>query len=107
MPLLFNRSFSDESLYGGLIERTTSRASLFGSLFKSEQNDKSLILTIGELGTAEECCKTLKIFKKRKAPTKGKTTKAEYRKNICGYITKKVIREFSSSVYIWKVRELC
>lgn len=31
----------------------------------------------------------------------------DYRKNICGYITKKVIREFTSAEYREKAEQLC
>lgn len=42
------------------------------------------------------------IFRKiRKLKKKGP---AEYRKNICGYITKKIIREFTSVTYFQKVK---
>jgi len=32
---------------------------------------------------------------------------AEYRKNICGYVTKKVMREFINDTYKKKVEDLC
>lgn len=36
-----------------------------------------------------------------------KKNSSDYRKNICGYITKKVMREFVSWNYYEKVKDLC
>ena len=62
------------------------------------------MLNIGELGTMDES--KVKVFMKRKV-RKNKTTQAEYRKNICGYITKKIIREFTNQTFVEKISELC
>lgn len=38
---------------------------------------------------------------------KKKKGTSDYRKNICGYITRKVIREFTNVTYYQKVKEFC
>lgn len=38
---------------------------------------------------------------------RGKGSKADYRKNICGYITKKIIREFINHHFDDKIQTLC
>lgn len=43
-------------------------------------------------GSGFQFCRKLKKNKKKK-------NASDYRKNICGYITKKVIREFTSQTY--------
>ena len=48
----------------------------------------------------------MKLFKKKQ---KKKRVKGEcdYKKNICGYITKKILREFAGPAYYQKVYKLC
>jgi hypothetical protein len=47
-----------------------------------------------------------KIFKRKEKKVKVKKP-CDYRKNICGYITKKIIREYLSPTYRTKVEQLC
>lgn len=47
-----------------------------------------------------------KVFKPKEKKVKTKKP-CDYRKNICGYITKKIIREYLSPTYREKVEELC
>ena len=46
------------------------------------------------------------VFKKKTKRIKKKTT-CDYKKNICGYITKKIIREFVSDTFKDTVQQLC
>ena len=50
--------------------------------------------------------KTLKIFKKKDKKKKIKG-ECDYKKNICGYITKKILREFAGPSYFERVCKLC
>ena len=47
-----------------------------------------------------------KVFKPKEKKPKSKKP-CDYRKNICGYITKKIIREYLSPTYRSKVEDLC
>ena len=46
------------------------------------------------------------MFKPKEKKPKSKKP-CDYRKNICGYITKKIIREYLSATYRNKVEDLC
>ena len=109
MPNMLGRINSTDSLFGGLIQRTTSNDSLLGSILLSNPEppqQRNLVLNIGELGTSDEGSSRANIFRKKKI-ARNKTNKVDYRKNICGYITKKIIREFVSDTFKNKVSDLC
>ena len=46
------------------------------------------------------------VFKPKEKKVRQKKP-CDYRKNICGYITKKIIREYLSPTYKLKVEQLC
>lgn len=48
----------------------------------------------------------MNVFKKDNSKKKRKS-KCDYRKNICGYITKKIIREFVNETFKDTVQHLC
>ena len=56
MPNMLGRISSNDSLFGGLIQRTTSKDSLLGSILLSNPEpteQRTLVLNIGELGTSD------------------------------------------------------
>lgn len=73
---------------------------------KSEMEKRPLILNIPNDPDEPNNNNTgFKVFKKIKKERK--KNQSDYTKNICGYITKKIIREFVSSNYFPYVAELC
>ena len=57
-----------------------------------------MIMTIENLMAGKDNPSKAKVFKKNIKKSKSRTNR-DYQKNICGYITKKIIREFGSDTY--------
>ena len=90
MFLNVRRSKSDDTFLGKL-------------LISTEQVDRrQLILDIQE---PNNNMAGFRVFKKPKKEKK--KNQSDYRKNICGYITKKIIREFVSPNYAADVQARC
>ena len=90
------------------LKRSRSDESFFGILQRKEsENDKKfLVLKIEDAcNMKNESKETQKCFKTEKRISK--KNKPDYNKNICGYITKKIIREFISRTFEETVRTLC
>lgn len=98
MELFLNvrRSKSDESMIDKLFNHTL-------------EPQKSRVLIINYPGITEESSKApaadFKLF--RKIKKEKKKNESDYCKNICGYITKKIIRELCSPNYSNHVKGLC
>ena len=96
MPLEFNirRSKSDESIFGAL--------NLSCPKISKREEDRSMLMTIESLIADKDSSSKTKVFKKTIKKSKSRMNR-DYQKNICGYITKKIIREFGSDTYKEKV----
>lgn len=86
------------------VRRSKSDDSFLGQLLinKSKIEDRPLILNIPSDPNDANKNPGFRVFKKVKKEKKKNLS--DYRKNICGYITKKIIREFVSPHYFTYVK---
>lgn len=104
----FNLGDSQELILEAVnwLPRQKSNDSIFGELIGGAPTygERPLIFPYDPVGQTQTSCP--KVFKPKEKKVKAKKP-CDYRKNICGYITKKIIREYLSSTYREKVEELC
>jgi hypothetical protein len=87
------------------LPRQKSNDSIFGELIGAPTyGERPLIFPYNPIPQEQGICP--KVFKPKEKKVKSKKP-CDYRKNICGYITKKIIREYLSATYRAKVEELC
>jgi len=87
------------------LPRQKSNDSIFGELIRvPSYGQRDLIIAYNPANNDPK--ETTKVFKPKEKKTKMKKP-CDYRKNICGYITKKIIREYLSPTYYSKAEELC
>jgi hypothetical protein len=104
----FNLEDSQENLIvlPDWIPRQKSNDSIFGELIRAPSyGERPLIFPYTPIIQTDKT-EFPKVFKAKEKKIRIKKP-CDYRKNICGYITKKIIREYLSSTYKVKVEQLC
>ncbi len=93
------------------VRRSRSDESLIGRLFSQPieaERPRPLIISIPPPANDQSATNNLSSFKLfRKIKKEKKKNESDYCKNICGYITKKIIRELCSPNYTNHVKTLC
>ncbi len=92
------------------VRRSRSDESLINRMFSQQiqaEKQRPLIISIPNPSTQNPAnnMTSFKLF--RKAKKEKKKNQSDYCKNICGYITKKIIRELCSPNYLNHVKGLC
>ena len=105
----FNLEDSQENLLEAVnwLPRQKSNDSIFGELIGGAPTygERPLIFPYNPVNTDQNTI-CPKVFKPKEKKPKTKKP-CDYRKNICGYITKKIIREYLSATYKDRVEQLC